>query len=79
MGFNINAHDWNPRIEGDGALVSENRPSPSYSLSYFTPNISIKTTFYHKAISVLFKTGDPGELDITLVTIEPFKVYEALW
>lgn len=53
MGFNINAHGWNPRIEGDGALVSENRPSPSYSLSPVLVvddniNIAFRYKFNHR-------------------------------
>lgn len=53
IGFNINAHGWNPRIEGDGALVSENKPSPSYSLSPVLAvsnniNIAFRYKFNHK-------------------------------
>ncbi len=33
IGFNINANGWNPRIEGDGAMVSESKASLNYTLS----------------------------------------------
>lgn len=33
VGFDINAHGWHPAIEGDGTMVSQNRPSTSYIVS----------------------------------------------
>ena len=33
VGFDVNANGWNPGIEGDGAMVSENLPSPSFGIS----------------------------------------------
>jgi hypothetical protein len=33
VGFDINAHGWNANIEGNGTMVSQNRPSTSYILS----------------------------------------------
>lgn len=33
IGFNINTNGWNPRIEGDGAMVSESKGSLNYTLS----------------------------------------------
>ena len=41
VGFDINANGWNPGIEGDGAMVSENTPSPSYGIS---PILSVNGT-----------------------------------
>lgn len=40
VGFNINANGWNPGIEGDGAMVSENKTYPSYALS---PVLAVST------------------------------------
>ena len=38
IGFNINANGWNPRIEGDGAMVSDSKSLLSYTL---TPVLSV--------------------------------------
>jgi hypothetical protein len=49
VGFDINAGNWNPQIEGDGAMVSENSPSPSYGLSpVLILNGSITISFSYK-------------------------------
>lgn len=57
IGFNINANGWNPRIEGDGAMVSESRPSLSYTLS---PVLSVGNNL-NVAFSYKFnRTIQPG-------------------
>lgn len=33
VGFDVNANGWNANIEGDGAIVSQNNPSPNYFLT----------------------------------------------
>ena len=49
VGFEINANGWNPGIEGDGAMVSENTPSPSYGISpILSVNGSISVFFTYK-------------------------------
>lgn len=48
-GFNVNADGWNPGIEGDGAMVSENTPSPSYAVSpVLVVNSSTTISFSYK-------------------------------
>jgi hypothetical protein len=37
-GFDVNVNSWHAGIEGDGTLVSQNNPSPSY---FFTPVLTV--------------------------------------
>jgi len=66
VGFNVNANGWNPGIEGDGAMVSENMPSPSYGISsVLSVNSTITISFTYKFNNTI-QTGERRWLKIHL-------------
>jgi hypothetical protein len=53
-GFDLNANSWNPNIEGDGAMVSQNSPATSYIITpVLSMNSPVWLSFKYKVHNII--------------------------